>query len=653
MRVGVFICHCGNNIAGTVDVARVAEEVRKMPGVAYATDYMYTCSEPGQEEIREVIKRESLNRVVVAACSPRMHELTFRRTVEKAGLNRYFFEQANIREHVSWVGEDKELNTNKAIEAIKIAVEKVKHNKPLFPSSFEVNKRVLVVGAGVAGMQAALDCADGGLEVVLVEKSPSIGGMMARLDKTFPTVDCSICILGPKMVDVAQHDKITLYAYSEIEEINGYVGNYQVKIRKKATYVDWDKCTGCGECMEKCPSRKAYDYFNFGVAPTRAINIPFPQAIPKKARIDPQYCRQFTKGKCGVCKKVCPVGAINYEMEDEVVSEEVGAIIVATGYGLIDLDKLPEYGGGRYPDVISGIQYERLLNASGPTSGHILRPSDQTEPKTIVFVSCAGSRDKSIGIPYCSNFCCMYLAKQAILTKDHIPDSQSYVFYMDIRSSGKGYEEFTRRAQEEYGVKYIRGRVARIYPRGNKMVVKGADTLLGTQVEIEADLVVLATAVTSATGAAELAEKLRISYDQYGFYVESHPKLRPVETNTSGVFLAGACQGPKDIPASVGQGSAAASKVLSLFSRDTLESDPQVAEVNINTCVGCRKCIRTCPFGAIEEEELRGGEIVARVIETVCSGCGLCTVTCPCGAIQLRHFTDNQLLAEVNALCLA
>jgi heterodisulfide reductase subunit A len=653
VRVGVFICHCGNNIAGTVDVARVAEEARKMPGVAYATDYMYTCSEPGQEEIRDAIERENLDRVVVAACSPRMHELTFRRTVEKAGLNRYFFEMANIREHISWIGEDKELNTNKAVEAIKIAVEKVKQDKPLFPSTFEINKGVLVIGGGVAGMQAALDCADGGLEVILVEKSPAVGGMMARLDKTFPTVDCSICILGPKMVDVAQHDNITLYAYSEIEEIKGYVGNYQVKIRKKATYVDWDKCTGCGECMEKCPSRKAYDYFNFGVAPTRAINIPFPQAIPKKAKIDPDYCRQFIKGKCGVCEKKCPVGAINYEMEDEIITEEIGAIIVATGYGLIDLEKLPEYGAGRYPDVISGIQYERILNASGPTSGHILRPSDQTEPRTIVFVSCAGSRDKSIGIPYCSNFCCMYLAKQAILTTDHIPDSQSYVFYMDIRSPGKGYDEFTRRAQEEYGVKYVRGRVSRIYPKGNKMVVKGADTLLGTQVEIEADLVVLATAVTAAPGAAELAEKLRISYDQYGFYIESHPKLRPVETNTSGVFLAGCCQGPKDIPASVGQGSAAASKVLSLFSRDTLESDPQVAQVNINACVGCRKCINICPYGAIEEEELRDGRIVANVIETVCAGCGLCTATCPCGAIQLQHFTDNQLLAEVNALCLS
>jgi heterodisulfide reductase subunit A len=651
MRVGVFICHCGSNIAGTVDVAKVAAEARKIPGVAFATNYMYTCSEPGQDEIKAAISREHLDRIVVAACSPRMHENTFRKTIEKAGLNRYFLEMANIREHVSWIGLDKDLNTNKALDEVTMAVAKVMQDKPLYSSSFKINKRVMVIGGGVAGMQSALDCADGGLEVVLVEKSPAIGGMMARLDKTFPTIDCSICILGPKMVDVGQHENIKLYAYSEVEEIKGYVGNYQVKIRRKAAFVDWTKCTGCGLCMEKCPSKNAYDHFNFGAAPTRAINIPFPQAIPKKAKIDANFCRQFIKGKCGVCAKVCPTGAINYDQQDEIVTEDIGAIVVATGYGLLDQERLPEYGGGRYPDVISGIQYERFLNASGPTSGHIVRPSDHEEPKTVVFVSCAGSRDKSIGVPYCSNFCCMYIAKQAILTKDHIPDSQSYVFYMDIRSPGKGYDEFTRRAQEDYGVKYIRGRVSRIYPKGKKMIVQGADTLLGTMVEVEADLVVLATAAIAADGAPQMAEKLHISYDTFGFYVESHPKLRPVETNTSGVFLAGACQGLKDIPASVTQGSAAAAKVLSLFSKDMLESDPAIAQVNINTCVGCYKCLRTCPFGAIVEDTLRSGKKVAKVIETVCAGCGVCTATCPCGSIQLQHFTDNQLLAEVNVLC--
>jgi heterodisulfide reductase subunit A len=402
--------------------------------------------------------------------------------------------------------------------------------------------------------------------------------------------------------------------------------------------------------MEKCPNKTSVDRFNESMGTTTAINIPFPQAIPKKAVIDATSCRQFIKGKCGVCAKICPTGAIDYEMTEDLVTENVGAIVAATGFDLFDVNKCGEYGGGRYPDVITSLQYERLLSASGPTGGHIKRPSDGAEPKTIVFVQCVGSRDKSLGRPYCSGFCCMYTAKQAILTKDHIPDSQSYVFYMDIRAPGKLYDEFTRRAQEQYDAKYIRGRVSMIYPKDGKYVVCGADTLMGRQVEIEADLVVLAAGAQAASGASSLAEKLRISYDEYGFFLESHPKLRPVETNTAGIYLAGSCQGPKDIPASVCQGDAAAGKILALFSKDSLESDPQISQVDVKRCVGCGKCVLTCPFGAIRKIDLRG-EPKAEVIETVCQGCGICASTCPQGAAQLLHFTDNQILAEVNALC--
>ncbi len=650
MKIGVFICHCGSNIAATVDVAEVAKLARELPNVAYAADTMYACSEPGQEAIINAIHENDLDGVVVASCTPRMHEPTFRRTVERAGLNRYLFEMANIREHVSWVGKDKEANTHKALDLVGMAVAKLAQNVPLYPKKFSINKRVLVIGGGVAGIQAALDCADGGLEVVLVEKTSSIGGKMAKLDKTFPTVDCSSCILGPKMVDVAQHPNITLYANAEVDEVGGYVGNFEVKVKKKATYVDWEACTGCGLCMEKCPSKKAEDVFNEHMGTTTAINIPFPQAIPKKAIIDAEYCIKLTKGKCGVCEKICPTKAIRYDQQDEIVSESVGAIVAATGYDLFDFTKYKEYGAGAYPDVITSLQYERLLSASGPTGGHVKRPSDGKEPKNVVFIQCVGSRDKAMDRPYCSGFCCMYTAKQVILTKDHIPESQSFVFYMDIRAPGKLYDEFTRRAMEEYGAKYIRGRVAMIYPKGDKYVVRGADTLAGTQLEVEADLVVLAVGVEADKNAAVLAEKLRISYDKYGFYMESHPKLRPVETNTAGVYLAGCCQGPKDIPTSVAQGSAAASKVLSLFSKDQLESDPQVSFVDIKRCVGCGKCISTCPFGAIKEIDFRGSP-KAEVIETVCQGCGICTSTCPQGAIQLQHFTDNQILGEVNAIC--
>lgn len=651
MRIGVFVCHCGSNIAGTVNVQEVAETARDFPEVAFATDTMYACSEPGQEGIVQAVQEKGLDGVVVASCTPRMHEPTFRRAVQRAGLNAYMFEMANIREHVSWVSKDVAANTDKASELIRMAVEKLRRDRPLISEKFDVTKRVMVIGGGVAGIQAALDCADGGLEVVLVEKSSTIGGKMAKLDKTFPTVDCSSCVLGPKMVDVAMHPNITLYAYSEIESLGGYVGNFEATVRRKATYVDWEKCTGCGLCMEKCPSKKAYDYFNEGISTTTAINIPFPQATPKKATIDADYCRRFTKGKCGVCAKVCPTEAINFEMQDEIVTEKIGAVITATGYDLFDHSKYGEYGGGRFADVITSMQYERILNASGPTGGHIKRPSDGKEPENVVFIQCVGSRDKSVNRPYCSGFCCMYTAKQTILTKDHLPESQSYVFYMDIRAPGKMYDEFTRRAMEEYGANYIRGRVSMIYPKGERYVVRGVDTLLGTQVEIDADLVVLAVGAECADGAEKLAETLRISYDTYGFYMESHPKLRPVETNTAGVYLAGACQGAKDIPASVGQGSAAASKVLALFSKDQLEADPQVAQVQLARCVGCFKCVNTCPFGAILETQDRGGNPKAEVIASVCQGCGICNVTCPQGAIQLQHFTDNQILAEVSALC--
>ena len=651
MRIGVFICHCGSNIAGTVDCAKVAEIARSYPDVVYATDPMYTCAEPGQAAIEAAIHENKLDGVVVASCSPRMHEPTFRRTVERAGLNRYMLEMANIREHVSWIGRDKEANTNKAAELVRLAVEKLRNNKPLLAKKFDVTKRVLIIGGGVAGIQAALDCAEGGVPVVLVEREATIGGKMAKLDKTFPTVDCSACILGPKMVDVAQPPNITLYAYSEVEDVSGYVGNFTVKIRKRSTYVDWSLCTGCGACTEKCPAKKTPDAFNELTGNTTAITIAFPQAIPKKAVINPQFCRQLTKGKCGVCAKVCPTGAIKYDMEDEIVTEEVGSIVAATGYDLMDWTVYQEYGGGAYPDVITSLQYERLLSASGPTGGHIKRPSDGKEPQNIVFIQCVGSRDKSIGRPYCSGFCCMYTAKQAILTKDHIPDSKSFVFYMDIRAPGKMYDEFTRRAMEEYGTEYIRGRVSQIYPDGQgQLAVLGVDTLLGRPVEVHADLVVLAVGIEASKGAPQLAEKLRISYDSYGFFMESHVKLKPVETNTAGVFLAGVCQGAKDIPASVAQGSAAAAKVLALFAKDKLESDPQIAQVDIRRCVNCGKCIRCCPFGAIKEVEIRG-EGKAQVIETVCQGCGLCTSTCPQGAIQLSHATDNQILAEVNALC--
>ena len=648
MRIGVFICHCGSNIAGTVEVAELAERSLTLKDVVHADHPMYTCSEPGQASIQKAIKDRNLDRVVVAACSPHMHEVTFRRTVEGAGLNPYMMEMANIREHCSWIHTDMPVATEKAWDIVKMAVAKARRLEPLYENEVEINKEVLVIGGGVAGIQAALDLADAGLQVTIVEKETTIGGVMAKLDKTFPTIDCSACILTPRMVDCAQHENISLMAYCEVDKVAGYVGNFTVDIRKKAAMVDWDKCIGCEICVQKCPS-KAPDIFNAGLEPTKAIYIPFPQAVPKRAAIQTEYCRYFTQGKCKVCERVCPAEAIDYEQQDEIVQKEFGAIVVATGLDVFDWETgYPEYGSGKIKDVISGLQYERMLNASGPYGGHVKRMSDGEDPKTVVFIQCVGSRDESVNRPYCSSVCCMYTAKQALLTKEHCGmDTEVYVFYIDIRATGKGYEEFIKRVQTEFGVKYVRGRVSKLYQEDGKVMVRGTDTLLGEQVEVAADLVVLASGIEAAPGAKELAQKLNISYDEYGFLKEGHPKLRPVDTNTAGVFLAGACQAPKDIPATVAQASATASKVVGLLAQDTLKTSPMIAVVDQKNCVSCWKCIEVCPFSAPEKQEQRDGTFKSHVIETVCQGCGVCVANCPVNCISLMGFTTDAVLDQI------
>jgi heterodisulfide reductase subunit A len=650
MKIGVFICHCGNNIAATVDVERVAQYALTLPGVVYTKTLHHACSEPGQHSILQTIRDKGLTQIVIGACSPRIHEDTFRRVLSQAGLNQYLLEIANIREQCSWIHQDRELATRKAMELVSMAVYKVSRHQPLFASKVGMNQRTLIIGGGIAGIQAALDIAEGNHEVVFVERNPSIGGNMARMDKVFPTLDCSACILSPKMVEVANHKNITLYTYSEVEQVTGFIGNFTVSIRKKARFVDIEKCTGCEACMLKCPI-KGPSEFNLGLSHHPAVYIPFPLAVPRVPVIDKTRCTYMLKKKCGLCQKVCPSKAIDYEQQDEIVEEQFGAIIVATGYELMDWTVYGEYGHGKYPDVITSLQYERLLSANGPTGGHIKRPSDGKEPEVVAIISCVGSRDEAMGRPYCSSVCCMYTAKYTILTREHLPHSQVFVFYMDVRATGKLYEEFIRRAQEKYGARYVRGRVSKIYERNGRMVLQGADTLLGQPVELEADLVVLAVGITANSGAVELANKLNISHDEYGFFTESHPKLRPVESSTPGIFIAGACQGPKDIPLTVAQASSAASKVLALITNKQLETSPLVAEVNMKGCVGCFRCLKVCPFNAIEEQELRGGSKVARVNPALCQGCGLCNATCLTGAIRLMGFTDDQLISEVEVLC--
>jgi heterodisulfide reductase subunit A len=663
-RIGVFVCHCGENISRTVDVERVATEAGHLSGVAFATDYKYMCSDPGQNLLKKAVAEHKLTGIVVAACSPRMHEKTFRSAARAAGLNPFMCDMANIREHCSWVHEDREEATAKAGDIVRLMVERVKKGRTLEPITVPVTKRALVIGGGIAGIQAALDIADCGHQVVLVEREPSIGGHMAQLSETFPTLDCSQCIMTPKMVDVANHPNIKLYTYAEIESVDGYIGNFSITIRRKARSVDEDKCTGCGVCMGKCPQKKIPNKFdqNLGLRP--AIYVPFPQAVPNTPVIDRENCIKFKTGKCGLCQKVCGPGAVDYEQEDTLIVEPVGAIVVATGFDLYSIDEKPkgspikgygEFGHGKIPDVIDGMTFERLASASGPTGGKILRPSDGREPKQIVFIQCVGSRAREKGISYCSKVCCMYTAKHTMLYHHKVHDGQAYVFFMDARTPGKSYDEFWRRSIEEEEAVYIRGMVSRLYQKGDKIVVMGSDIAVGVQVEIEADMVVLATAVMPQKGADSLAQKLGISYDSYNFYSEAHAKLRPVECATAGIYLAGACQGPKDIPDTVSQASAAAAKVMTLFARDQLEREPIVARVNEKNCVACFYCRKVCPYGAVEEKEIRDRQgnlirVVAYVNPGVCGGCGTCQASCPSKSVELDGYTDEQIVAMIEAL---
>lgn len=661
-KIGVFICHCGENIGATVDCAKVAEAAGKMEGVAFATDYKYMCSDPGQSLIKNAIKEYKLDGVVVGACSPRMHEPTFRRACAEAGLNPYLCEIANLREHCSWVHTKSDETTRKAIEIVHGLVEKVRRNTPLTSIHVPITKKALVIGGGIAGIQASLDIANSGHKVILIEKEPSIGGHMSQLSETFPTLDCSQCILTPRMVEVAQHPNITLYTYAELESISGFIGNFEAKIRLKAKSIDESVCTGCGLCTTKCPQKKISSEFNEGLGTRTAIYVPFPQAVPNKPVIDKEHCMHYRTGKCGVCEKVCPTHAIRFGQEDRIITEQVGAVVVTTGFTVLGSDFFPEYGYGRYADVITGLQFERLASASGPTMGEIRRPSDGKIPEKIVFIACCGSRDPAKGIPYCSKICCMYTAKHAMLYQHKVHGGESYVFYMDIRAGGKNYEEFVRRAIDEDHVNYVRGRVARVYEKNGKLIVKGVDTLLGaTPIEIEADMVVLATAGVSNKGAEELAQKLHISYDPYKFFAEAHPKLRPVETNTAGIFLAGACQAPKDIPETVATASGAAAKVAALFSQPDLVREPLIAVVNrcappvYSTCVGCFMCQTACPYQAIEREEIKDRKgnvikVVAKVNPGLCQGCGTCVAFCRSKSIDLQGFSNQQMFAEVEAL---
>jgi len=643
-KVGVYVCHCGINIAGVIDVEKLRDYAKTLPDVVLAKDYSFMCSDIGQNMIKEDLEAGKINRVVVAACSPRMHEPTFRMVCKESGLNQFLFEQANIREHASWVNmKDPEGAYDIAEDHIRMAVAKVRKLKPLDVQKVQVEPKSLVIGAGIAGMNTALDLADAGYKVYLVEKTPTIGGHMAQLDKTFPTMDCSSCILTPRMVDVARNENIEIMTYSEVVDVSGYVGNFDVRIKKKPHYIDQEACTACGACVETCPITVGNE-FELGMGTRKAVYIPFPQAVPGQYTIDMDHCIQ-----CGICARpeVCEPDAIRYDDKPEYVDVKVGTIIVATGWDLFDPTSLEQYGYGRYPNVITSFQMERLLSSFGPLVGKPARPSDLKAPHSIAFLQCVGSRYfREDGNSYCSRVCCMYATKQARQYKEKHPEAEVYIFYIDIRAFGKGYEEFYESAQREYGINYIRGRIAEVTEdKDHNIIIRSEDTVMQQPIELKVDLFVLSCGLEPSEDADKITSLLSIQQSSDGFFMEAHPKLRPVDTLTNGIFVAGVSQGPKDIPDTVAQAKGAAAGAIALMAKGEFEIEPYYAVVLEHVCSGCKTCQSLCPFGAIEFDEFKN---VARVNPALCKGCGTCVSACPSDALIQNHFSDIQLFSIID-----
>jgi len=655
-RIGFYVCHCGHNIAAMVDCTEVAKYVGQLPGVVLSRDYKYMCSDPGQELIQKDIKEFDLNRVVVASCSPLLHEHTFRSAVEAGGLNPFFFHMVNIREHVSWVHTNRDEATAKAKALARAAIRRVAHHRALDVKKVPIHPDVLVVGGGIAGIHAALTLAKAGKKVYLVEREPSIGGHMAKFDKTFPTLDCAACILTPKMSEVGAHENITLWSYSEVVKMDGYVGNYTVTVKRRPRYINEDLCTGCQECIANCVYRepKFPDDFNEGLGKRKPVYIPFPQATPQVVLIDPEVCLNFKRGVLtDKCKKTCVEAcgekkAIDFQQKEEFQEIKVGTIIVATGFQAFDVARMPQYGYGRYPNVYTALEVERLVNASGPTAGDVLL-RDGRHPKSIGIIHCVGSRDKKTN-RWCSRVCCMYSMKLAHLLKEHT-EAEIYNFYIDIRAPGKGYEEFYDKLLEE-GVHFIRGRVgevtdwAFIPEEEGKLVIRVEDTLANVVRRIPVDMVVLSTGLEPQPDAQAVRRLFNMSCGSEGFFLERHPKLAPVNTFTDGIYLAGCCQSPKDIPDSVAQAGAAAAEAMVLIDKGHIEQEPNTAYV-LDDCSGCKSCIPLCPYTAITFNE---GTKKADINEALCKGCGTCVGSCPSGSIVQNLFEDEEVFSEIQGV---
>ena len=653
VRIGVYVCHCGTNIAGIVDVKALTEYAAGLRNVVVAREYKYMCSDPGQALVEKDIAGHQLNRVVVASCSPLLHEPTFRRAITRAGINAFFLQMVNIREHVSWVHLDKQKATEKTKDLVRAAVRRVALHKPLQKRKVPINPNALVVGGGIAGIHAALTLAEAGKRVYLIEREPTIGGHMAMFDKTFPTLDCAACILTPKMTTVGSHPNIKLWTYSEVVQVDGYVGNYKVKVKRKPRYINEELCIGCQECITACLYKegKFPDEFNLGLSKRKPVYLPFPQAVPQKVVIDPETCIEFKTGKCKkTCIEACGERfAIDLKQKESFEEIEVGTIILATGFKTFDPVRNPHYGYGRYPNVYTSLEMERLINAAGPTAGEIVL-RDGKRPKSVGIIHCVGSRDANTN-RWCSKVCCMYSLKLAHLIKERT-GAEVFNFYIDMRTPGKGYEEFYDRLLDE-GVHFIRGRVAEIsdwavHPsEEGKLVIRAEDTLAAFVRRIPVDMVVLSVGLEPQADAQEVRRMFNISCSTEGWFLERHPKLAPVSTFTEGVYIAGACQGPKDIPESVAQAGAAAAEAMALIDSQFVELEPYTAFVLEEECSGCKSCIPLCPYHAISFLE---DTKKASINEVLCKGCGTCVAGCPSGTIQQNFFEDQEIFEEIEGV---
>jgi len=661
-KVGVFISDCGKQLSEIIDFDALTSFVKALPNITLIAKGSEFWRGKGLQTIVDAVKSRKINRVVVAESLTKISDVNIAQAVEDAGLNSYLVEVIDIKDHCAWPhrATPKEA-TEKAKAMLLSAIERAKLLEPIAKLEFPALKSALVIGGGIGGMQTAVDLADLGFEVNLIDKEPFLGGLAARAGRFFPTDDCAICIQPPssdvKTITHTSRKCVYRSGFSEIPNLNiltntkvvsveGVPGNYKVTLEKKPRYVVAEKCVACDKCVSVCPV-ETLDEYNANLKNRKAIYINVPAVHPQVYVIDENACKFHN---CAKCVEVCPTNAIDLDQKTEQVILNVGSIVIATGFKEFDSTKIKEYHYDDYPDVITNLELARMIDDFGPTAGAIIRPSDGKPAKKIVFVQCAGSRDRRYN-PYCSSICCMISLKHASLIKEANPDTEVSICYIDMRTTGREHEYYYEKARDT-GIKFVKGRPTEIYAdeEKGKLIVDVEDALLKRFLDLEADLVVLATAMVPAEGTAELAELLDLDLEADGFFKEYNAKLRPTETKQKGIFLCGGATFPKDAPTASLHAHSAAMKAVKFLTSGKIVKDLRTAEINEEYCGDCEFCPVTCPYGAISLEPTTGDHFVARVNDLLCEGCGVCVGTCPLNAIELKHSRPNQMAAQINAL---